>query len=358
MTNRYRLLAIATLLVASAAAGAQVKPQPRDPLAPTSSAESATIAPLHTATICTNDLASSLRLYRDALGMRVAGPIALDSTGRATLARLWGLPTAEAWSLYVVNRPDVEGEVQIRLVVFETPGPAIRSTWNPAEPGPFTLGFPTTDLPALDVEMRKLGFASLAPIERSEMKRPDGTTYGLQEAIYRGPDKVHIVGVSRLDGMPQLGPVNAAGHGGPAYSAQVVSGAEPLLRFYVDALGFEVRSDREWTSGPKTALGMPGATFRFLILYAPGATTGQLLVMDFRDTAAAPSGVAPRPPARGLGMYSFPVRSLDATLARVRAGGYTIVSEPVTCELPGIGKASAASVIAPNGVLVELFERR
>jgi catechol 2,3-dioxygenase-like lactoylglutathione lyase family enzyme len=332
---------------------------PKDPLAPTTSADAATIGPLHTATICTSDLAGSLRLYRDGLGLRVRGPLTVSDAVRRTQNALWGMAPTERWTLYLLDRAGVDDAVRIRLLVFDAPGPAIRQTWNPREPAPFTLGFPTTNLPALDARLRTVGFESLAPMEQSQIPRPDGTKYGLQESVFKGPDHVHAVGVSRLDAMPQLGPVDpATGHGGPAYSAQVVVDSDAVVRFYCDVLGLELRSDREWKSGATSAIGLPAGTpFRLALLYSPGASTGQLLLMDFRGATAPASGVAPRPPNRGLGVYSFSVRSLDATAARVRAAGVQVVSAPVSYDSPDLGPHRAMSVRAPNGVLVELFER-
>jgi catechol 2,3-dioxygenase-like lactoylglutathione lyase family enzyme len=196
-------------------------------------------------------------------------------------------------------------------------------------------------------------------MEQSRIPRPDGTSYGLQESVFKGPDRVHVVGVSRLDGMPQLGGVDGTtGQGGPAYSAQVVVDSSAIIAFYCDMLGLELRSDREWKSGATSAIGLPeGTPFRFALLYAPGATSGQLLIMDFRGLTAKASGVAPRPPNRGLGMYTFPVKSLAATAARLRTAGVSIVAGPIVNDSPDMGRQRVMTVLAPNGVLVELFER-
>jgi catechol 2,3-dioxygenase-like lactoylglutathione lyase family enzyme len=334
--------------------------QPRDPLAPTSSAEGAAIGPLHTVTISTGDLAGHTRLFVDALGMRVRGPVALPERVLQIQRTLWGIPEGQRWALYLLDRPAAPGAIQIRLLVFDDPSPTIRHTWDPKEPGPLTLGFPTSHLPPLDAALRARGFESLAPMETSSIKRPDGTSYGLQETVFKGPDKVHAVLVSRLDDMPQLGPVDpASGHGGPAYSAQVVTGSDAMVRFYCDVLGLELRSDREWKSGDRGALGIPAGTpFRLALVYAPGTSSGQLLLMDFRDGTAQESGVSPRPPHRGLGMYTFPVTSLDATAEKVRAAGVTIIGAPVGYDSAELGPHRAMTVLAPNGMLIELFERQ
>jgi catechol 2,3-dioxygenase-like lactoylglutathione lyase family enzyme len=361
-----RLLLSVVVVSMTAAFAAQTQPQKpasasqaRDPLAPQATTVNPATGPLHTATICTSDLPTTLRLYRDGLGMRARGPVDVSASVRAIQNRLWGLDADARWTLYLLDRPAVDGAIRIRLLVFDAPGATIRKTWDPREPAPFTLGFPTANLPPLDAKLRELGFESLARMEQSQIPRPDGTTYGLMESVFKGPDKVHAVGVSRLDNMPQLGPVDAAtGHGGPAYSAQVVVNSDAVVAFYRDVLGYELRSDREWKSGNSSAIGLPAGTpFRLAIMYAPGAAAGHLLLMDFREASAAPSGVAPRPPNRGLGMYSFPVKSLDTTAAKIRAAGVKVISDPVSYDSPDLGQHRAMTVLAPNGVVVELFER-
>ena len=69
------------------------------------------------------------------------------------------------------------------------------------------------------------------------------------------------------DGMPQLGPVDpATGRGGPIYSALIIENSDDVLAFYVDGLGLELRSDRQFkSSGSKGALGVPDGTERFLV---------------------------------------------------------------------------------------------
>jgi catechol 2,3-dioxygenase-like lactoylglutathione lyase family enzyme len=353
------LICVSTLTVASPQQAPPKPGPPVDPLAPRTSAADAATGPLHTATISTGDLDGTLRLYRDGLGMRVRGPLTVSDAARRMQNTLWGMAPAQTWTMYLLDRPGVGAAVRVRLLVFEEPRPAVRATWDPREPGPFTLGFPTANLPELDARLRRLGFDSLAPMEQSQIPRPDGTKYGLQESVFKGPDRVHAVGVSRLDGMPQLGPVDAAtGHGGPAYSAQVVVDSEKVVRFYCDVLGMELRSDREWKSGPTSAIGLPAGTpFRLALIYSPGASTGQLLLMDFRDGAAKPSGASPRPPNRGLGIYTFEVKSLDATAAKLRAAGAGVIAGPIRYDSPDLGLCRAMTVLAPNGVIVELFER-
>jgi hypothetical protein len=51
------------------------------------------------------------------------------------------------------------------------------------------------------------------------------------------------------------------------------------------------------------------------------------------------------------------VKSLDTTAAKLRAGGVTMVGGPISYDSPDLGPHRAMTVLAPNGVVVELFER-
>lgn len=351
-------LLVAVLWTPASWARPSTSEPPPDALAPTASGEHAEIRQLHTVTICTTDLEASLRFYRDALGLEVTGPHPLDDEHRRIQRGLWTIPEDVGWKTYLLRRADTSGAVQIRLLVLDRETPSIHRSFDSREPGPFSLGFPTDDLETWDPAIRAHGFGSLNVLEAYDVPRPDGTRYPIQETIFNGPDFVHAVGISRGDGMRQLGPLDGTGRGGPAYSAQSVRRSDEVLRFYTDILGLELRSDRTWKSaGSRGALNVPdGTTFRFSIVYAPGAATGHLLFIDFGDAALAETGIPPRPPYRGLGMWSFPVRDVERAADRLRAAGVVIVDGPKRYTSPSLGDHRAVTVLAPNGFLVELFD--
>ncbi|HSL17830.1 MAG TPA: extradiol dioxygenase, partial [Methylomirabilota bacterium] len=243
-------LGLASLLAcAPAEAPPPAEPAPTtisDALAPTSSGDDAPIRQLHTATLCTADMDAIRAFYVDAMGLRLRGPLDLAAEVRAAERELWGIPDDLGWELYVLDRPAVPGTIQVRVLSLDRETPLIHTSWEPTEPGPFSMGFPTEDLETWDPELRALGYDSLMPMSSYRIPRPDGTTYGIHETIFNAPDFVHAVAISRRDGMPQLGPVDpATGRGGPIYSAQVIERSDEVLSFYVDVLGLELRSDRQ-----------------------------------------------------------------------------------------------------------------
>jgi catechol 2,3-dioxygenase-like lactoylglutathione lyase family enzyme len=334
------------------------KQTPVDRLAPTDTGENAPIQQLHTVTLCATDLEAALRFYRDGLGLRARGPLEVVEEAKTIQRKLWGIPEDVGWGLYILERSGVPSTIQIRLLHLDKETPKVQTSWNPLEPGPFSMGFPTEDAEAWDRDLRELGYESLAPMEKYEVPSPDGQKYGIHETIFNGPDFVHAVIISRRDGMSQLGPVDpSTGRGGPVYSAQSITDSDDVLRFYSEVLGLELRSDQEWKTGETTALGVPaGLPFRFSLVYAQGAAFGHLLFIDFRDGALVTAGVEPRPPNQGLTMWSFPVRDIEAMLKRVQDAGVPIVGGPESYESPALGKHHALTVLAPNGFLVELFE--
>ena len=55
-------------------------------------------------------------------------------------------------------------------------------------------------------------------------------------------------------------------------------------------------------------------------------------------------------------MWTFPVTDLDEVLRRATDRGIKIEGAPVFVDMPAFGKAKVATVLAPNGFMIELFE--
>jgi catechol 2,3-dioxygenase-like lactoylglutathione lyase family enzyme len=353
-----------TLACAPTEPPAVVEPEPEpkvsDALAPKTTDADAVTKQLHTTTLCTTDLETIKAFYGDGLGLRITGPMELEPAVRDTQRALWGIPSDIGWQLYIMDRPGVPGTTQVRVLLLDRETPLIHTTWNPEEPGPFSMGFPTEDLEIWDPELRDKGWESLMPMSSYQIPRPDGSSYGIQETIFNAPDFMHAVTISRRDGMPQLGPVDpATGRGGPIYSAHVIENSDAVLAFYVDVLGLELRSDRQFkSSGSKGALGVPdGTEFRFSIVYAHGATFGHLLFLDYQGRLGLPSpGIEWRPPNRGMAMWSFAVRDMDEILARLETAGIEPFSAPVEYNSPSLGHHKSVTVLDPSGFMVELFQ--
>jgi catechol 2,3-dioxygenase-like lactoylglutathione lyase family enzyme len=346
--------ALSFLLILSPVSYAESK----DALAPKSKTEDALALPLHTVTIATVSLQQSLLFYRDGMGLTVEGPIALTNKQIKNQRKRWKMPKNLNWDTYRFYRKGIDQSIQIQLLVLDKPMPSIHDSWNSTELGPFSMGFPNTDTIALDKKIRKVGFGALNVLESYPIPRTDGTTYQIDETIFNAPDFVHGVAITRGNGMPQLGPVDKYGMGGPAYSAQIIENSTEHLKFYTDVLGLEIRSDREFKSaGDKGAMNLKnGTVFRFAIVYSKGAKTGHMLFVDFRNIKPIKPKAQPSLPNLGIGMWTFPVTSIDTVISNARKYGSKIISKPKKVNSPMFGKANVATLRAPNGFLIEVFE--
>lgn len=321
-----------------------------DSLDPRSDGKNALTRQLHTVTLITSDLDSTLKLYRDGLGLSVRGPITPDKKTGNLQRKLWGIPADIDWQLYLLGRPNVPTTIQIRLLVLNKQTPLMKTMESRKQAGPYAMGFPALELENWDAELRKMGFSS-SPGEmlKYPITKADGTTYTMHETIFNAPDFMHAVTLSRRNGMPQLGPVDLqTGRGGPLYSTQVVRDSDKVLKFYTEVLGMEIRSDRMWNTGENA--------YRFSIVFAEGARYGHLLFLDYKENALPDSGIAPRPPHRGIAMWSFPVRDLREIARRAKSFGATVIAGPINYTSPELGRHRAMTLLAPNGFLIELFE--
>ena len=118
----------------------------------------------------------------------------------------------------------------------------------------------------------------------------------------------------------------------------------------------EIRRDSVWDSGPYGAMDLPeGSRYRFVLVYAKGATSGHLLFVDYLYPDSIKTTVAPRVPNRGLGMWSFPVNDMNKIIANIKRTNTPIVHGPVSYDSPSLGEHRSVTVLTPSGFIIELF---
>ncbi|MFC7290303.1 VOC family protein [Hirschia litorea] len=337
---------------------------PLDSMSPKSQREDALALPLQTVTLSTTDFEGTKRFYVDGMGMTLNGPFEVSAETKALQRALWAVPDDVDWTEYSLTRPSGKvqdrGAMSIRVLVLNKETPHVHASWDSRSYGGFSMGFPNMDNVKLDAKIRALGFTARNEHEIYEVPRLDGSMYEIQETIFDAPDYVHGVGITRVD-MDALGAIDAeTGLGGPGYSAQVVDDSVPVLAFYTDVLGLEIRRDSIFKSaGQDGAMSLPnGSEFRFAILAAKGyGPGGHMLFVDFKNVDGIEGNAPPRVPNRGIGMWSFPVKSLDTVMANAKTAGTNIVHEPALIDDPIHGKIRVATFLAPNEFLVEAFEK-
>lgn len=328
---------------------------------PESTSSDALCGPLKIVTICTSNL-DSLRLFYEAgMGMVLSGPLRVTKREKKKQRLLWDLPGTINYKVYLLYRPNVPENIELRVLLVSKKLSLVHETYNPRELGPFSLGFPNANQELLDKELHNLGFNTKVPLQTVLMSKPDGTKYRYMEAIYQAPDFIHAVGVERGNGMSQLAPYDSTTlKGGPGFSAQVVTGmSDRVLAFYTKVLGMEIRKDAEWKTGDGSALGLPaGSGYRNTIVFAKGASTGYLQFIDFKDNMRLYPKVPPRMPYRGIGMFGFETSNINKVTQLAIESKIRIIQKPMVLKDPILGNCLIMTMMAPNGVLVEVFQRK
>ncbi len=356
--TRVRRSGVAILAATSAwtaAVGASAADTPRlpnDPLDPIADARGANAGPLSGALVVTRDVAGIRRAYVDGTGMVMDGPLALDAATLATQRQLWSMPAGMRWQVYRLTRPSVPDAIRVLVIVPDRDTPVIRASYEREETGPYALGFPMRDVPAVDARMAALGFKRTLPkVNVYPLQLRDGTPYPVTESSFEIADNTRLVLLNRGDGLPQNGTLDAAtGLGGPGYSSLIVEDVEAMKAFFTGFLDYEERTNREWSNfAPR---------FRYITLHAKGVRTGNLGLVEYAvGDRKAGTGIAPRPPNRGLAGWSIPVRDLATTLKGAKAANVTVVAGPTAYQDPRYGSVQIASVLAPIGLLVELYQQ-
>ncbi len=218
--------------------------------------------------------------------------------------------------------------------------------------GGLAMGMPVNGQTAREAFVTRAGFRSAVGVTSMTLPRPGGEPYTVEEIHYQAPDGVLVLGIDR-GAMKPVGTIDAShGIGGPAYSSLVVGDLAGAGRFMKSVLGYEMRRDAVFTSaGSKGGLGLPdGTRFAFQQWFAPGTSTGYVILMKMIDRPVEPVS-ASRAIKRGIVMWSFDVADLTAVEARARASGARIVAQPA--------RGDASLVIAmPDGFLVQLLQRK
>lgn len=322
-------------------------------------AEPGLVGPLHTITVITADPGATHRFLREGIGLEsFAGGRA---EGSQTTAGYLGIPADLPWSVRAYGRQGDESKPgsQVRVIGIEDAREVIRPEVNGRFVGGLSIGFAMDDLEKRETIMQEAGFASSVGVKSLQFAKPDGSTYVSQEIHFIGPEQILGLGVKRPNGFQPVGPLDpTSGVSGPAYSALCVPDADAAIAFFQQVLDLEVRRDVDLTvaqpSGLRLATGMKE---RFVQIFAPGSTTGYLVVLDHYDENLASPASKPGPPSRGIVMWSFPTADLDAVKRRAEAAGATILAPPGQYDSPCLNGAESMIVQMPSGYPVELFNQ-
>jgi catechol 2,3-dioxygenase-like lactoylglutathione lyase family enzyme len=138
------------------------------------------------------------------------------------------------------------------------------------------------------------------------------------------------------------------------HSAIVVRDVDASLRFWRDGIGFAVIMDTSFDGDWTTLFDAPSNRLRSVFLGDPSsADAGIVELVQFDNAAVAPTmpAGAPQP---GFFLLSCYV-DVDVVLTRLSALGLGGTPRRITVPAPGGTDVHMATVVDPDGVLVELI---
>lgn len=329
----------------------------QDIFIPESSPDDALVEQLHTVTYVTSDKEAVEKLFRQGYGLNHTGWLEPSGAELGQLNDYFGFSDA-AWKMCAFYKKGEGANVQVRVFYSPSSADQVRHEYNGFITGGATLSFPKPDLYEHEKQMKALGFDSTIGVKEMEFQSPTGEVYISAEIIYYAPENVYVMGVKRPDIFVPVGPMDPeTGVGGGAYSARCVENADAVNQFLTDVLGFEVRRDVVFEIGEKSALMMPqGAKERFIQAFAPGSSTGYVVVMDHGDDNIPSKAASYGPPSRGFVMWSFRTKDIDAVFARAKAAGTEIMQPPTEMTSPFLANRRVLLLRDPSGFPIEIFQ--
>ena len=332
---------------------------PEDLFVPTTSTDDAVVGPLHTVTYVTRDRETVERIFVEGYGLTSSDWWQPANSDRAVLNPYLGFDPTHTWEACCFAKSGAGRNVQIRTIHIEQDTPVVRDAYEGLYAGGATISFPIADLRAHEKVMANLGVESTIGVKEMEFTSPAGETYVSAEIVYKAPENVFVMGVTRPDVFVPVGPMDPdTGIGGPAYSARCITATDKVLTFLTEVLGYEVRRDMTLAlgDGPSAINLPPGVEERFIQAFAPGASTGYLVFMDHGDATKFGSAGTYGPPSRGFAMWSFPTADIDAVADRAASAGVKILAKPGAIDSPFLSATRTLLLEDPDGFPIEIFE--
>lgn len=329
-----------------------------DIFVPQSSPDDALVGQLHMVTYITADKQTVEKIFTEGYGLERSEwqrPIAGEL---ADMNSYLGFDASHSWECCVFNKSGIGANVQIRVIAVDQQVSQVRPAYDGLYAGGATISFPIEDLHAHERHMASLGVESTIGVKEMEFTSPTGETYISAEIVYKAPENIFVMGVVRPDIFVPVGPVDpATGMGGSAYSARCITATEEMLDFLRNILGFEIRRDVEFTVGERSALLMPeGTTERFIQAFSPGSATGYMVLMDHHKATKISSARGYGPPNRGIGIWSFGTKNIDAVHRRAVEAGIEVFQSPAIYHIPCLPESKSMILIDPDGFSIEIFE--
>lgn len=294
---------------------------------------------LRVVTVAVRNLDKSLDLYEKQLGMKRVEDAKEGSAGPSLL-----IPPGHKHKV-VTLRQEGSGLADLRLVEISGRNDSIREGVSPWDWAIFDVGFATSQLEKMRAGLLQAGYVCKA-IAKFVSPNP-GTA--VEKTLCRGPQDEAVV-LAQGE--------NAGDVRGVTDAAISTKDATLLLPFYELGLGLKKVHDATYDNDAvRDSVGLPtGGKLRIVTLESPSDPKTRLQLMEFYGGGGwrllgKSLAERARPPRFGIYLLTFETADLDSTLQRcVQLGGRLVV--------PPAGAPRSATVSSPDGVLLELVEKR
>lgn len=319
--------------------------------------EDAVVGPLHTVTYVTGNRDAVESSLVRGLDMESSGWSTPNETERRRLNDYYGMPATSTWDACCFFRTGAAANVQIRVIAMREATPIVRPAIDGRYLGGLSIGFPMTDLHAHEAKMNALGIEASVGVKKMEFTGPGGEVYVSAEIHFMAEDNVFLLGVRRPDAFVPVGPIDAeTGIGAPAYSARCVDNPKDVMHFLESVLGFEIRRDATFAVADPSGLRLTeGMSERFIQAFAPGASSGYLVLLDHADENKPSPAPTVGPPSRGMCMWSLPSKDIDGVHAKALAEGTKVLQEPAERSSLFLPKTRTLLLQDPAGFPIEIF---
>lgn len=329
----------------------------QDIFIPQSSPQEALTGQLHTVTYVTTDKDRIERAFTQGYGLDNSGWQSPSEAERAMLNAYFGF-TGDDWEICSFCKNGEGSNIQIRVIYNPEEAAMVRHEYDGLIVGGATISFPKTDLYAHEKLMAEASFKSTIGVKEMEFQSPTGEVYTSAEIIYFAPENSYLLAVKRPEIFVPVGPSDSeTGIGGAAYSARCIGSGDDVISFLETVMGYEIRRDVIFPIGEKSAMLLPqGSSERFIQAFAPGASTGYLVLMDHMEDNRQSSAPALGPPSRGITMWSFPAKDIDEVFGRAKDYGAEIIQPLTEFESPCLNSKRTFVMTDPDGFPYEIFE--
>lgn len=328
-----------------------------DLFVPTSSPDDALVSQLHTITYVTGNRDAVESSLMRGLDMESSGWIMPNEKDRRQLNDYYSMPATSTWDACRFFRTGDAANVQIRVIAMRETTAVVRPSIDGRYLGGLSIGFPMTDLHAHEAKMNALGVEASVGVKKMEFTGPDGEVYVSAEIHFMAEDNVFLLGVARPDVFVPVGPIDAAtGIGAPAYSARCVDNPNEVMRFMESVLGFEIRRDATFSVANPSGLRLTeGMSERFIQAFAPGASSGYLVLLDHAEENKPSPAATVGPPSRGMSMWTLPTKDIDTVHANALAAGSKILHAPAERASLFLPITRTMMLEDPAGFPIEIF---